>query len=220
MTYDHFWSWWQESCEEALRVARGAHCQLLVAATLLEGHIKRLSCSISCGWSSSHWQLGRHQHPHHRRCMRSQRRCLSVSQQEQIPQWQATPAKRWAPSLNPVRPQRWDIFKEHSTEGVPQCGRSPPQLGLRCPTEASQRKGTLVPCPLLTKIWSTFWESAYPCREQMRGGAPSKIHGLNLPSRATASGLSGVVNTWTCQPGGKSCRQSQTWRTIRSSPRR
>ena len=47
--YDHFWNRWQESHEEALRLAQDAHHQVLVATALLEGHIKRLGHSISHG---------------------------------------------------------------------------------------------------------------------------------------------------------------------------
>ena len=56
VTYDHFGHFWdrqQESHEEALRVARDAHHWVLVAAALLEGHIKRLGHSITCGQSHS-----------------------------------------------------------------------------------------------------------------------------------------------------------------------
>ena len=51
-TYEHFGHFHnrqQESHEEALKVARDAHCQVPMAAALLEGHIERLSCSISLG---------------------------------------------------------------------------------------------------------------------------------------------------------------------------
>ena len=51
-TYDHFAHFrdrHQESQEEAIRVARDAHHWALVAAALLEGHIERLSHSISQG---------------------------------------------------------------------------------------------------------------------------------------------------------------------------
>ena len=93
--------------------------QALVAATLLEGHIKRLSCSITNGWSGSHGQLGSHQHSHSRIHMRSCRRCPSVSQQEQIPSavgHTRDSAKRWAPFLSPVGSRRWVTFEQHRTE--------------------------------------------------------------------------------------------------------
>ena len=51
--YDQFQNRWQESCEQALRVAWDAHCWVLAAATLLEGHTERLGCSVSHGQSSS-----------------------------------------------------------------------------------------------------------------------------------------------------------------------
>ena len=44
--YDHFWNRQQKSCEEAFRVAEDTHHWVLVAATLLEGHIKRLGHSL------------------------------------------------------------------------------------------------------------------------------------------------------------------------------
>ena len=56
VTYDyfgHFWDRQQESCKEALRVARDAHHWACVAATLLEGHIEWLGHSITHGWSHS-----------------------------------------------------------------------------------------------------------------------------------------------------------------------
>ena len=56
VTYDHFGHFWdrqQESHEEALRMARDAHHQVLVAAALLEGHIERLGHSVTWGWSHS-----------------------------------------------------------------------------------------------------------------------------------------------------------------------
>ena len=161
VTYEHFGSKQQESCKEVLRVARDAHHQALVAAALLEGHIKRLSHSITCGWSSSHGQLGRHQCSCSRRCMRSHRRCTLVSQQEQIPSavgHTGDSKKRWAPS------------SALSDQG----GRSPsrnialgglPQLGPRCPTEVSQWKGALVPHPPLIWILNTSWEHTHPSRK-------------------------------------------------------
>ena len=45
--YDHFWNRQQESCEEALKVAQDDHHQVLAAAALLEGNIKRLAHSVS-----------------------------------------------------------------------------------------------------------------------------------------------------------------------------
>ena len=56
VTYDHFGHFQdrqQELCKEALRVAGDAHHQVHAAAALLEGHIKRLSCPVTHGWSGS-----------------------------------------------------------------------------------------------------------------------------------------------------------------------
>ena len=43
----HFQDRQQESREEALRVARDAHCWALAMVAILEGHIEHLSCSVS-----------------------------------------------------------------------------------------------------------------------------------------------------------------------------
>ena len=48
-TYDHFKNMQQDSCEEALAMARDAHWWTLVAATLLEENIKQLSHSVTHG---------------------------------------------------------------------------------------------------------------------------------------------------------------------------
>ena len=76
---------WQESCEKALVRAQDAHCQVLTAAAMLEGHIERLSCSISSGWPSSQEQWYSWQCSHSRRWTRSCRSCLPASQKEQVP---------------------------------------------------------------------------------------------------------------------------------------
>ena len=55
-TYDqfgHFQDRQQESWEEALRVARDAHCWVLATVAMLEGHIEWLSYSVSHGWYGS-----------------------------------------------------------------------------------------------------------------------------------------------------------------------
>ena len=49
---EHFGCYWdcqQDSREEALRVARDAHCQALATAVMLEGHIEQLGHSLSWG---------------------------------------------------------------------------------------------------------------------------------------------------------------------------
>ena len=115
--YDHFQNRWQESCEEALRVAWDAHHQVLAAATLLEGHIKKLGHSVSYGWSSSQHWLGSHWHLGSRGCIRSHRRHPPADQEEQVPSvadHTEDPAKWWAPSLSPVRLRRWVAFEESS----------------------------------------------------------------------------------------------------------
>ena len=114
MTPDHFWSRWQESCEEALRVAWDTHHQVLVAVALLEGHIKRLSCS------GSHGQMGSCQHSHSRGCSRSHGRHPLAGNKEQIPSaadCTGDSVKGWAPSPSPARLSRQVTFKEHSMGG-------------------------------------------------------------------------------------------------------
>ena len=51
--FGHFQDRQQESWEEALMLVRDVHCQVLVTAAMLEGHIEQLSHSVSCGWHSS-----------------------------------------------------------------------------------------------------------------------------------------------------------------------
>ena len=159
VTYDHFQSRQQESHEEALIVARDAHHQALAAAALLEGHIERLSHSVSHGWSGSHGQSGSHWHSCSGRHMRSHRRHPPVKQQEQIPSVVGHPwdsSKRWPPSPRPVRPRRWVTFKESSTGESASVWDIPSQPQLRRhPKEASQQKGILVPHLLLTWILNT-----------------------------------------------------------------
>ena len=140
VTYDHFQSRQQESCEEALRVARDAHHQVLVAAALLEVQIERLSYSITCGQSSSHRQLGSHQHSCSRICKRSHRRHPPVSQQEQIPSvvsHNGNSAKRQASSSSPSDPGGGSPLRNIALDGVP-------QLGLGYLMEVSWQKETLV----------------------------------------------------------------------------
>ena len=50
VTYNHYKSVHQDSCQKALSAARDAHQQLLAAAALLEKNIECLCLSIS------HWQ--------------------------------------------------------------------------------------------------------------------------------------------------------------------
>ena len=117
VTYDYFRNRQQESCKEALRVARDSYHQVLAAATLLEGHIKRMNCSISQGWSASHGQLGSHWHSHSRRHTRSHRRHLPVNQKELVPSVGGCPgdsAKMRSPSPNPVRPRKQVTFQDSS----------------------------------------------------------------------------------------------------------
>ena len=161
-THDYFQSRWQEPCEEAMRVAQDAHHQVLVAATLLEGHIERTGCSFSCGWSNSQGQSSSHQCSHSRRCTMSFRRCPPAGQQEQVPSAAdntGDSGKRQAPSPSPAKLRRQVTFKEHSSGWIPQCGRFPPWPGLRRhPTGASWQKGIFGPCPILTPISNTSWE--------------------------------------------------------------
>ena len=138
--YNHFWNRWQESCEEALRVAWDAHCWALVAATLLEGHIERLGHSISHGQSSSQHQLGSYWHLGSRGHTRSCRRCLPAGQEEQVPSaadCTGDPAKRWAPSPSPVILRRWVAFEESSPRRDTEVKQAPPPTGGRQSLEAT-----------------------------------------------------------------------------------
>ena len=54
VTYDDLRNRHHDTCQEALAVMWDAHHQALAEAVLLEGHIERLSCSISHGHSGSH----------------------------------------------------------------------------------------------------------------------------------------------------------------------
>ena len=118
-TYDHYKNMWQDSCGKALVRAWDAHCQVLAAAAILEGHIERLSCSVSHRKPSSQGQLDSHQHLHSRRCTRSCRRHPLADQKVQGPSvagHTGDPAKRQAPSPSPVRCIRHITFEENSTE--------------------------------------------------------------------------------------------------------
>ena len=124
VTYDHFGhfrSMQQESWEEALRVARDAHC-LLAAAAMLEGHIEWLSHSISWGQHGSQGWLGSKQCSRSRRCTQSCRRHLLAGQGEQVPPMvdhTGDPTKRWAASPSPIRPQRQvDLLKTPALGGI------------------------------------------------------------------------------------------------------
>ena len=177
VTYDHFQSRQQESCKEALRVVRNAHHQALAAAALLDGHIKTLSHSISCGWSGSHGQLGSHWHSCSRRCTRSHRRCLPVNQQEQIPSVVGCPgdsAKRWAPSPSPVRSRRQVIFKESGTGESASVWESPPQPQPRRHLKEGSEltKGDLGPPPSLDLDLEHFLGGCLPQQGAERGRDP------------------------------------------------
>ena len=128
-TYDHYWERQQDSQEEALRVGRDAHHWVLVSATLLEGHIERLGHSITCGQSCSQEHSGSCQHSRSRSCTRSCRRCPPAIQGEQdasVANCTGDPAKRWAASPSPVRPQRWVTFEDSSPRRDTDVKQTPP----------------------------------------------------------------------------------------------
>ena len=105
-TYCWFQNKWQESCQEALRVARDAYHQVLVAAALLEGHIKRLGCSISHGQSISQWQSGTQQHLQSGGHSKSLRRCPQNGHPEQVPSvagHTGDSTKRWGSLTQPCQ---------------------------------------------------------------------------------------------------------------------
>ena len=112
-----------------------AHHQALAAAVLLEGHIERLSCSISHGCSGSHRCLGSDQWSQCQGHSRSGTRHLLASPQAWIPQaeghtWDA--AKRQAPSTSPVQPRRQVTFEESSLDSE----ATPKTVDWSQPTEA------------------------------------------------------------------------------------
>ena len=175
---------------------------------MLEGHIKRLGCSVSHGqssgqgWSDSCTGVHKVEDAHEEPAGGAP---VSWPARSRSPQQWATPGtllKRWAPSPSSARLQKaWVTFEEQQHwECIPQWGRFPPQPRLRRhPTEASWWKGTLGPHPLLTPILITSWEGTHAQQEAEGGGTPSEIYSLHLPMRTTASGLSGMVDVWTCQ---------------------
>ena len=119
VTSNHFRNRWQESCKENLRLASDAHCQALVATTLLGGHIERLNHSVSHGWSGNCGWLGSHQHSHSGGWSRSCRRHPLAGDKEQVPSvagHTGDSVKRWVPSPSPDRLRRWVTFGEHGTE--------------------------------------------------------------------------------------------------------
>ena len=146
--------------------------------------------------------------------MRIYRRHLQLASKSRTPQQSATPRTLPRGGLPPLAlsdaggrsPLRNIVLGR-----IPQCGRSPPwPRPRRHMTEVSWFKGTLVPHPLQTQILKTSWEGTHPSREQKEGGTPSETCSPNLSLMTTVSGLSGRANVWTCQPGGRSCRQSLT----------
>ena len=82
-----------------------AYCQALVAAVLLEGHIERLSCSISRGHPGGSRCLGSHQQLQSQGCSRSCTRHLPSGPQAQIPPvegYTGDAAKMWVLSTSPM----------------------------------------------------------------------------------------------------------------------
>ena len=145
VTCDHFSSfqmWQQQSREEALRVAREAHCWVLATVAMLKGHIEWLQHSvshrqhwshghsISCQHSGSRWYL------RSRGCSRSQRRHRSHrGQVASLAYCPEDPGRRWAASPSPVRPKRWVTFEDPTDTKVKQT--SPPTAPNRQNLEAT-----------------------------------------------------------------------------------
>ena len=105
------------------------HCQALVAAALLEGHIKRLGHSVTHGQSGSQGQSGSWQCSRSRRHTRGHRRHLLTGQEEQVPlvkDHMGDPARRWAASPSPVRLRRRVTFKESSPNRDTEVKQAPP----------------------------------------------------------------------------------------------
>ena len=131
-TYEHFGCFWdrqQESCKETLRVVWDVHHQALAAAALLEGHIKRLGCSVTHGWSSSQGRSGSQQCSRSRRHTGSHMRCLLTSQEEQVPLVEdhtGDPARRQAVLPSPVRLRRRVTFEDSSPSRDTKVKQAPP----------------------------------------------------------------------------------------------
>ena len=177
--YDLFQNRHHESCKKALRVAWDAHHQVLAAANPLDGHIERLSCSVSCRWSGSHGWSGSHQCLHSGGHSKSCRRCPQMGQQEQVPLVVGCigdSADRQTLLPSPARLGRQVTFVEHSTGGDTSVWEVPSLAQMKEVSNRSElAEGDLGPHPLLNQISSTSWVGTCPCMKQKGGGTPSKI---------------------------------------------
>ena len=110
----------KELQEEALRVDRDAHHQVLVAATLLEGHIVSLHLSVSHGWTCSQRQSNSTEcrRSRSRRCTRSSKWHQSASTASVAGHPGETP-KRRVPSPSLVQLRRMVMFGDSSTDEIP-----------------------------------------------------------------------------------------------------
>ena len=139
--FSHFWDWQQESWEEALRVVREAHCWVLAAVVMLEGHIEQLNHSVSsgqhqsCGHSGSCQCSGSRQHSRSRGCSWSRRHRSHRGQMAFIAGCPEDTDRRQAALPSPVRPNRWVTFKDPKDTKVKQT--SPPTTPDRWNLEAT-----------------------------------------------------------------------------------
>ena len=116
-TYDRFMGYKQDSCKEALAMARDAHQLALVAAALLEDKIKSLSHSLSHGCSGSYWHSGSHRH-----LGSHQQQSRTANHKTKVPQvasCQGEPTRKWAQPPSPVQLRWWVTYKD-SPENMPE----------------------------------------------------------------------------------------------------
>ena len=117
---DHFgsyWAWQQQSRENALRVAREAHCWAQAIVVMWKGHIEWLDhsvshgqhqscgCSSSCQHSGSRWYWRSRHHP------RSSRHGSCRGQTALLVDCPDDPGRRQTALLSLVRPKRWVTFE-------------------------------------------------------------------------------------------------------------
>ena len=136
----------EDSCKEVLAMARDGHWWALVAMTLLEDKIERLSHSLSYRHSGSLWW----------------RRSQTAEHQTEVPQvtsHHGDSARRWALSPNPSWPRWWMTFAE---------GRAPSSLESSPERDTSADEAYKLP-PLTWGVrghWMTNLTGSRPTAEE------------------------------------------------------